>query len=234
MEEAVDLTAEQAESEGTRGKGGRPRTDIWKFFTRGELNPISKKRSAKCQYCSKSWNEGAPRVLEKHIIAECGKVPQDVRAEVTASVALEVSKPRQPSSAKRPRGSGEGGTQTKLTQAFQPAGLSGGLKDSLDKALLLWAVQAGVPFNAFDHYRFKEFTKLLRFAYDPPGKLPLEKYLEINRCFDKSSFPFSIHDNVSSSTIAGSIAPQLRHMQLSMLEIAQAVYRSRNEYCVAT
>ena len=59
--------------------GGRPKGDIWEFFTEVN-NGKGKHKGAVCNFCHSTWCRGRANEMKSHLAIKCkGHVPKDVR-----------------------------------------------------------------------------------------------------------------------------------------------------------
>lgn len=165
---------------------GRKLASVRTHFTESITKQNNRPIWSDCNYCGQRLINTRPEKLTDHLLAECTKIESSTRQAISkergsAFIGGNVT-PLSRSEAKRAgsasfssAGEGAAGAAKRpkqLVQRLLPVqAMEQENAEQLNSRLLLWAVVAGVPFNAFNSPYFVAFiAACTRNRYIPPGE----------------------------------------------------------------
>lgn len=170
------------------GAGGRKNASVRTYFTHSINRRNNRPVWSDCNFCGQHLINTRPEKLTDHLLGECSKIDSSTRQEISKqrssafiggnTVPLSRSAVKRAGSASfSSAATGEGGAGAAkrpkpLVQGLLPVqAMEQESAEQLSSKLLLWAVVAGVPFNAFNSPYFVAFIAACsRNRYIPPGE----------------------------------------------------------------
>jgi hypothetical protein len=145
-----------------KSKGGRPRDEVWTYFTQGERDSEGH-ASAVCSFCNIKYNRAEMTVLKGHLANHCSQAPADI---IRKYLNIFEQKSSDKTNKKR-KVTG----QTILDEYHDiDEPLPKGRIDRINRALIKLFVCCGIAFHIVESPFFIDFLKELNSAYDPPSR----------------------------------------------------------------
>src|SRR5947207_7723785 len=148
----------------TKNVGGRPLSQIWNNFIKGNVVATGK-IEAECKYCKSKWKRGELPVMEEHLASHCKDVPATIIREYMGKVEA-----RENTSNKRRKQEHVERNQTNITDFHDSTELPEGRIDQINCALVKFFVCCGISFRVVEHPFFINFLKELNGGYNPPTR----------------------------------------------------------------
>lgn len=156
--------------------GGRPRSDIHRFFADGTFNSSCRRHDQKCLRCSKTIPAGSAKLhaLKKHVVHECRGITAEERLEVMREDAAAVVSTVEGSSTSAARSSGKrplAGRSSDIRTHFASSltALAPSQRQTVSEHLLRWLVTSNIPFRAVASSHLQDALAVLRPGYAAPS-----------------------------------------------------------------
>ena len=150
-------------------QAGRPYSEVWNHFSKIQVKNSKGHYSAKCNYCTKSYNRGEPQKLLAHLANHCISCDSQTRKKCLE----ELNNKTKANLQKNPNISG----QTNISSFYESTVLTKERENSINRSLIKAFVCCNIPFHVIEHPYFIDFLKQLQPAYQPPSRKVLSQGL---------------------------------------------------------
>ncbi|CAG8473361.1 4581_t:CDS:2 [Ambispora leptoticha] len=212
--------------------GGRPPSEVWKWFLKGDESSKKGYYAATCSFCDQHWNIAKPSKLKTHLAYECQKVESDTRIKVLVSLTNDcvdsdndMASTSTAASKKRKLEN-----SVNIDSEYENIPTSLDKEDQINKILLKMVVCCNLPFAIVEHPFFQEYTKALRATYSIPSCWVLSNTLLDQELARVNIKVRRLLDKETNLTIAFDRWTNPTGRVLGRTEYDQSIY----DYCVIT
>ena len=149
-------------------QAGRPHSEVWEHFSKTQVKNSKGHYSAKCNYCTKSYNRGEPQKLLAHLANHCMGCDSQTRKKCLEELNKTKENLQKNSNISR---------QTNISSFYESTTLTRERENSINRSLIKAFVCCNIPFHVIEHPYFIDFLKQLWPAYQPPSRKVLSQGL---------------------------------------------------------
>jgi BED zinc finger len=177
----------------TKTKPGRPRNDIWEYYTQGERDSEGH-ASAECNFCHVKYSRGEIEIMKGHLANHCPDAPGNVIRTYQNLFEQKAKNINNTGNKKRK------GQMTLNDYHDKDEPLPQGRINRINRALIKLFVCCGMSFRIVESPFFIDFLKELNSGYSPPSRDLLSGRLledELGNVNSKISNELKLTDNLT-------------------------------------